>query len=737
MIRNILFVLTIVASQMQLFAGNKAPKVTPPCGLLCNLLDAQRQPGIHQICIASRFPAFSWMMDSCCFASQQAYMILLSDTPDDRSQGNVWNSGWVNSAASTGIRYTGEALKPSRNYFWKVRIRDTKGNESPFSACYSFRTDSLLTDHASARYALQTTQQQARILLQTPQSIRADFGADAFARLKLTLTTDRKQSLQIRLGEALNADGSINRQPGGTIRYASYSLEIQPGTHCYPMLLIADQRNTGPNAIKLPDSLGVIMPFRYVEIEGFDGTLSKNDLVRTVVNYPFDDRAASFHSSDSVLNKVWELCKYSVKATSFAGIYVDGDRERIPYEADALINQLCHYTVDREYSLARYTHEYLINKPNWPTEWILQSVLLAGYDYQYTGDIHSARQFYTDLSAKALMPLQDSTGLISLKNLNPSILAAIHYNGDRPLENIVDWPHSGMLGVGKQEAGETDGFVFSDYNAVVNAYYYKALLTMAAIAADLGYTNDVERYLTAASHLHKAFRSNFWDADKGVFCDGIATRHASLHSNFFALAFGLVAPAERESVLRFIRSRGMACSVYGSQFLLDALFDNHDANYAIELLTATTDRSWYNMLRAGSTITMEAWDNKYKPNQDWNHAWGAAPANVITRKLMGIEPTAPGWSRFKIEPQPGKLSAASIRVPTIKGTVELQLQNSSKKMILTIRIPGNTLADVYFPEKDTPISQVMINGDLVKLINKKTVMTKLNPGFYKINVVYK
>ena len=37
------------------------------------------------------------------------------------------------------------------------------------------------------------------------------------------------------------------------------------------------------------------------------------------------------------------------------------------------------------------------------------------------------------------------------------------------------------------------------------------------------------------------------------------------------------------------------------------------------------------MLRIGSTITTEAWANIYKPNHDWNHAWGAAAANIIVR----------------------------------------------------------------------------------------------------------
>lgn len=39
------------------------------------------------------------------------------------------------------------------------------------------------------------------------------------------------------------------------------------------------------------------------------------------------------------------------------------------------------------------------------------------------------------------------------------------------------------------------------------------------------------------------------------------------------------------------------------------------------------------MIDQGSTITMEAWSLKAKPNQDWNHAWGAAPANLLPRYL--------------------------------------------------------------------------------------------------------
>ena len=69
-----------------------------------------------------------------------------------------------------------------------------------------------------------------------------------------------------------------------------------------------------------------------------------------------------------MLNQIWDLCKYSIKATSFTGVYVVGDRERIPYEADAYINQLSHYTTDRENNIAKNTIAYFMEFPTWPTE---------------------------------------------------------------------------------------------------------------------------------------------------------------------------------------------------------------------------------------------------------------------------------------------------------------------------------------------------------------------------------
>ena len=196
------------------------------------------------------------------------------------------------------------------------------------------------------------------------------------------------------------------------------------------------------------------------------------------------------------------------------------------------------------------------------------------------------------------------------------------------------------------------------------------------------------------------------------------TDHASLHGNMFPLAFDLIPQNKQSQVIKFIESRGMACSVYGSQFLMDALYKANAADYALHMLTKTDDRSWYNMIKVGSTISLEAWDNKYKPNQDWNHAWGAAPANIIPRHLMGVEPLTPGFGTIRIKPQVASLEWAKAIIPSIRGAIQMSIENKEGKYILNVTIPANMDAEVYLPLPSEKF-QVTNNGNPIKVRKMK------------------
>lgn len=699
------------------------------------LAEAENSKGNFQFAeINPERPFFGWVVPSSADNTfQTAFRLLVSSDAEKcrEATGDMWDSGRAEGSASVNVVYGGRPLEPGKVYHWRVKTWDNHGRESAWSDIMGFGTAAEPGALATAVCPLQKQDESPVEVRRVDSSTHfADFGKAAFGRIRISLDGKRGgDTVKIHLGEAVK-EGRLDRSPGGTIRYSVHNLALLPGWNTYVVAIPPDKRNTGPQAIPMPQYTGEVTPFRYCELENYPARVNLQQLTRETVFYPFDETSSSFHSSDTVLNRVWEMCKYTIKVTSFAGIYVDGDRERIPYEADALINQLCHYGVDREYSMARRTLEYLIFHPTWPTEWILQTVLMAWEDYLYTGNSDLLLKHYDDLKAKTLVALADEEGFISTRTsrITPEILRSVHFNGD--LRDIVDWPHSGILGLEKNEGGETDGFVFTDINTVVNAFHYRALVLMSWIAGVAGHDEDGRFFRLQAEKLKKSFNRKLFDRKRGVYTDGAGTSHASLHANMFPLAFGLVPEKQVKGVLGFIRSRGMACSVYGAQFLLDALYEGGDAEYGLHLLSSTAERSWYNMIRAGSTVATEAWDNKYKPNQDWNHAWGAAPANLIPRRLMGIEPLEPGCGKIRIKPQPGSLQQAEIKHPTLRGDVKVSFVNDpGKSFVLTVEIPANTTAEIHLPWY-SPEQTVRVNGNTASHVKSGnfTLFENVGPG---------
>jgi len=684
----------------------------PPNRLLCQLLEHPEKTTIHATC-----PRFSWVMrDLALNVYQTSYQLLVATELDllARDIGDMWDSGEVREqlpsaegSSALHVPYNGKPLEPRRTYWWKVRTWNDRNHVSPWSQPQAFCTGDFVEGHTTPAYPLeQHVIAPIEVVALESNHTFIDFGRAAFGTVELTLTSSRATTIEIHLGEVLDGSHRIHRCPGEYRRYRMIGLPVQAGTHTYCVRIPPDDMNTrafGKNgqamAILMPKSVGEVMPFRYVEVVGTDRPLLAGEIRQVAVTYPFDDNAARFASSDSTLNDIWSLCHYTIKATSFCGLYVDGDRERIPYEADAYTAQMGRYCCDREFTLARRTHEYLIAHPTWPTEWILFSVLMAWADYEYTGDASSLAHFYNDLKAKTLTALARKDALLSIRENTPSpeILATVHFQSSWPLQDIVDWPK-----------GERDDYEMVPVNTVVNAFYYRALVLMSRIAAALGEKDDAGAYKEKAQRVREAIHEKLIDRGCGLFTDGLGSAHASLHANMFPLAFGLVPEELRANILQHVKSKGMACSVYGAQFLMEGLYRAHEAEHALSLLTSRSERSWAHMIYdVGTTITLETWDNRFNPTQDWNHVWGAAPANIIPRFLMGIRPLEPGFGRILIEPQPAGLAYAEAEVPTIRGPVKIRFNNKpGHSFHLDINIPANTSARVVLPrsgDKDVPV----------------------------------
>lgn len=510
----------------------------------------------------------------------------------------------------------------------------------------------------------------------TPGVYLVDFGRVAFGNLLLHPPASAHAALTVRFGEAMK-DGRIDPHPPGTVRYASVTIPATPTPDASAAIIAAppaDPRNTKPPAVLTPAEWGVVMPFRWVEVEGWPGELRPDRIRRRAAfDSSWQDDAATFHSSDPMLDQVWELCHYSIKATTFAGVFVDGDRERLAYEADAYLSQLSYYAGDPDPQMARATFDRLVQYPTWPTEWAPHMVFMAYADWLQTGDIAWLAAHYEGLKSKLLDQRAGPDGLI-LSNRQQ----ASH-------DDIVDWP-----------ASERDGYVFTPVNTVVNAFHLRALQRMSELALALGKKDEAANFHQRRQAALVVFQQKLFDPATGLYRDGVGTDHTSQHANLFPLAFDLVPAEDRPHLAQWLAQRGMAGSPYVAQYLLESLFENGQDAAALALITASGDRSWRHMVESGTTITWEAWDRKFKPNQDWNHAWGAAPANLLPRFVLGVQPLTPGWRRALVQPHAGSLTSAEGKLPTPRGPVTVDWKRTAT-FTIRITLPAGMTAKVVLP----------------------------------------
>ena len=420
---------------------------------------------------------------------------------------------------------------------------------------------------------------------------------------------------------------------------------------------------------------GTVMPFRWLEIVEAPFAVTADDVRQVPIHYPYDMREESFACDSDALVKVHDFCKHTIRATTYTGKFIDGDRERLPYEADSFITQLSTYAMTSDQTLVRAMADYLATHTTWPTEWKQFFIRIVYADWMRSGKLDLVARHYNRMKRDKLWRhLRRDDGLLVTRG--PTVRPAP--DGEKP-QDIVDWAMC-----------YRDGFVMCDVNTVVNALHVRNLREMSEMAAALGKTEDAEAFAAEAKQTFAAFQEKLWDAAHGRYRDGEGTDHATVQGNAMALACGAVPPERVASVADYVEQKGFSCSTYMAQFVLDALFLAGRDRAALALMTSDAHRSWLGMMRQGATITPEFWDLTVPEDgriPDMNHAWSTAPLNVISRFVLGVTPLEPGFARAAIRPQPGNLRRLSGVVPTPQGSVTVELVKTGTAWKVRLEAP--------------------------------------------------
>lgn len=600
-----------------------------------------------------------------------------------------------------------------------------------------------------------------------------EFEKTFFGTLKIVFQEETEDELPIRvvLGEMKSENGYVwtrdnigeNDLKGFGINYVEKNLIIPKGVKEYKVVM--DER-----PIPLEKNIdngnwsGGVFPIRYCDIAGLENyDLDNNSFIQLAVHKKnFSEN--SFASDNAELDNVYSLCKHTIDATTYAGIYIDGYRELRPYEADTYINELGSFCVDSDYSMAKKTLEFILYNHTWPTEWVELTIPCVYEYYMYSGDLDFLVSNWDAIEECLLEDMKNEQGLIDSKKINDGILKELNMSSMR---DIIDWPVcerdnfatdyqgssiqkirnnikslwygykayvSDVCGFKYassyfriyQEGIQQTGMVIESPNAVVNALYYNNLQILSFLSQEIGDEEKASNYANEAKAFFEIYNKAFVDEKTGLVRDttDIEENNYSLHANVMALNYGLIKNENKERVIDYIKSKKVNCSVYTMQYLLESLVKNGEVDYALDLITSNDDKSWIGMINSGSSLTTEAWNENIKLDMDYSHAWGTAPLNILLRQIVGVKPAVAGCEEIIIEPNLGYLEHVSSVIPMNNGVVTIECKKSNSKMKVKI----NTNVKSYYV---IPTDMTLLNDDKYDIQiyhNKKCII--LNGGEY-------
>ncbi len=226
-----------------------------------------------------------------------------------------------------------------------------------------------------------------------------------------------------------------------------------------------------------------------------------------------------------------------------------------------------------------------------------------------------------------------------------------------------------------------------------NLYLLEAMEAFSAMLDLNGESAESGRWCADAKALRRRLHALFWDSKKGAYAT-FADRRKRWHYAAGVQALALCNGLGTQAVRRSLQGRLFADSSlvhmtlqvlgFGCQAMLGASVPNQ------RLLLDYIRSTFGGMLKQGATSLYEI-DSIYHDDfaiaQSLCHAWSAVPIWVQQAYILGVRPLEPGFRRFIVNPHPCGLPAASGRIPTPHGPIEVAWQTGRGGSWIEVHAP--------------------------------------------------
>lgn len=486
-------------------------------------------------------------------------------------------------------------------------------------------------------FKLPTTPQSAVSVNKKANNLLIDFGKETFGFIKLN---------------GIKGTGKIN------IFYGESKEEALDTSHSTTLDRLSFQQVSNTDSI-----MPLSKAFRYVNIQ-MDNSINLDSISMLYEYSPVAERG-SFTCSDTLLNHIYDVAKYTFHLNT-REFFIDGiKRDRWVWSGDAYQSYLMNYYSYFDNGTVTRTLMELRGKD--PVTAHINTIMdytfywfLGIYDYYlYTGDKSFIQQFYPRMQSMMdyCLGRRNKNGL--LQGLSGDWI-------------FIDWAD------GLSKKGEV---------SFEQLLFCKSLETMALCANIVKDNDNANNYKAIAADLKAKIFSIYWNQQKHALVhsrvDGVQTQNVTRYSNMFGIFFNYFNDEQKLEVKQHVLLNDSIQKIttpYMRFYELEALCAMGEQPYVLKEMKDY----WGGMLKLGATSFWE----EYNPNKNGAehyamygkpyakslcHAWGASPIYLLGKYYLGVKPLTPGYETYLIEPNLGGLKWMNGKVPTPNGDIELNI----------------------------------------------------------------
>lgn len=386
----------------------------------------------------------------------------------------------------------------------------------------------------------------------------------------------------------------------------------------------------------------------------------------------------NFRCSDEKLNRIWEISKDTLRLC-MEDVFVDCPGfEQAFWIGDARNTALYQYYI---YGSADIVKRSLLMAgrsltrcqlpechvpsgvscvlPAWGLFWVI-----AGSDYyHYTGDAKFEKHLY---------PM--------IKRAMNAYIGYINEDGLFEIDawNMLDW-------------SDMD----TPYHGIVthqNGLLVHALKCTAMMAKRNGDFCTAARYVSRAQGLANTINEYLWCERRQAYVDclrdGVKSKVISVLTNAVLLLCGCIPDNRKDSVLKIIDMPSEAVGI-GSPFASFFKYEVNAFQTQYKKIVDDIRQQWGLMLEHDTTTCWETFIGFYKERltRSYCHAWSSVPCYVFGRYVLGVVPTAPGFSKVTIAPHGCGLQWAKGAVPTPHGIIDVEWKLVNGVMVVEYDAP--------------------------------------------------